>query len=87
MPLTFRQIQSEMPHFYRTACDYSRTVWDALLDHLREVLREDVFKHGVSAAAAECCECVQARVDVYIPHRNYQIKWNHCKIKFLQKGS
>ena len=28
----------------------------------------------LSAAASEFCECVQAGIDVYIPHRKYQVK-------------
>ena len=28
----------------------------------------------LSAAASEFCECVQAGIEVYIPHRKYQVK-------------
>ena len=42
--------------------------------HLRDVLWEHIFKLGASAAASEFCECVQVRIDVYIPHRKYQVK-------------
>ena len=38
------------------AYDYSRTDWDGLCDHLRDVPWEDIFKLGVSAAASEFCE-------------------------------
>ena len=38
------------------AYDYSRADWDGLLDHLRDVPWEDLFKLGVSAAASEFCE-------------------------------
>ena len=32
------------------------------------------FKLGASVAASEFCECVQVGIDVYIPHRKYQVK-------------
>ena len=35
---------------------------------------EDVFKLGASAAASKFIEWVQVGIDVYIPHREYQIK-------------
>ena len=34
----------------------------------------DIFKLGASAAASEFCEWVQVGIDVYIPHRKYQVK-------------
>ena len=56
------------------AYDYSCADWDGLHDHLRDVLWEDVFKPGASAAAREFCEWVWVGIDVYIPHRKYQVK-------------
>ena len=56
------------------AYDYSRADWDGLRDHLRDVPWEDIFKLGASAAASEFCEWVQVGIDVYIPHRKYQVK-------------
>ena len=41
---------------------------------MRDVPREDIFKFGTSAAASEFCEWVQVALDVYIPHRKYQVK-------------
>ena len=35
---------------------------------------EDIFKLSASAAASEFCEWVQVGMDVYIPHRKYQVK-------------
>ena len=32
------------------------------------------FKLGASVAASEFCECTQVGIDVYIPHRKYQVK-------------
>ena len=55
---------------------YSRADWDGLQDHLRDVPWEDIFKLGASAAASEFCEWVQVGIDVYIPHRKYQVKPN-----------
>ena len=62
--------------FHRVAYDYSRADWDGLRDHLRDVPWEDIFKLSASAAAAasEFCELVQVGIDVYIPHRKYQVK-------------
>ena len=60
--------------FHRIAYDYSRADWDGLRDHLRDVPWEDIFKLGASAAAREFCEWVQVGIDVYIPHRKYQVK-------------
>ena len=60
--------------FLRIAYGYSRANWDGLRGHLRDVPWEDIFKRGASAAASEFCECVQVGIDVYIPHRKYQVK-------------
>ena len=65
--------QQDAP-FRRIAYDYSRADWDGLCDHLRDVPWEDIFKLGASVAASEFCEWVQAGIDVYIPHRKYQVK-------------
>ena len=60
--------------FHRIAYDYSRADWNGLRDNLRDVPWEDIFKLGASAAANEFCEWVQVGIDVYIPHRRYQVK-------------
>ena len=65
--------QQDAP-FHRITYDYSRADWDGLRDHLRDVPWEDIFKLGVFAAASEFCEWVQVGIDVYIPHRKYQVK-------------
>ena len=65
--------QRDVP-FHRKAYDYSCADWDGLPDHLRDVPWEDIFKLGVSAPASEFCEWVQVGIDVYIPHRKYQVK-------------
>ena len=56
------------------AYDYSRTDWDGIGDHLRDVPWEDIFKIGASTAASEFCARVQVRINVHIPDRNYQVK-------------
>ena len=56
------------------AYDYSRADWDGLCDHLRDVPWKDIFKLSASTAASEFCEWVQVGIDVYIPHRKYQVK-------------
>ena len=65
--------QQDAP-FHRIAYDYSRADWDGLRDHLRDVPWEDIFKLGASAAAREFSQWVQVGIDVYIPHRKYQVK-------------
>ena len=60
--------------FHRLAYDYSRADWDSVCDHLRDVPWEKIFKLSASAAASEFCEWVQFGIDVYIPHRKYQVK-------------
>ena len=53
------------------ACDYSRADWDGLLDYLRHVPWEDIFKVSTSGTASEFYEWVQVGIDV---HRKYQVK-------------
>ena len=60
--------------FHRVAYDYSRADWDGLCDHLRDVPWDDFFKLNASVATSEFCEWVQVGIDVYIPHRRYQVK-------------
>ena len=59
--------------FHCVAYYYSCADWDGLHGHLRDVPWEDIFKLSASAAASEFCEWVQFGIDVYIPHRKYQI--------------
>ena len=58
---------------HRVAYDYSHADWDGLRDHLRDV-PWDIFKLSTSTAASEFCGWVQVGIDVYIPHRKYQVK-------------
>ena len=60
--------------FHCIAYNYSRADWDGLCDHLRDVPWEYVFKLSASAGASEFCEWVQVEIDLYILHRNYQVK-------------
>ena len=60
--------------FHCIAYDYSRADWDGHDDHLRDVPWEDIFKLEASVAPSEFCELVQVGIDVYIPHRKYQVK-------------
>ena len=73
-PLTSHQIHNGMSQFYRIAYDYFHDDWDGLLDHLRGVSWEDIFKLSASAAVSEFYEWVQVGIDVYIPHGKYQVK-------------
>ena len=52
--------------FHRIAYDYCRADSD--------VPWKDIFKISASVAASEFCEWVQVEIDVYIPHRKYQVK-------------
>ena len=61
--------QQDAP-FHCIAYDYSL----ADCDHLRDVPWDDILKLSASAAASEFCEWVQVGIDVYIPHRKYQVK-------------
>ena len=65
--------QQDAP-FHCIAYDCSRADWDGLRGHLRDVPWGDIFKLGASAAASEFCEWIQVGIDVYIPHRKYQVK-------------
>ena len=56
------------------AYDYSHADWDGLLDHLRGLPWEDIFKLSASAVASDFCEWVQGGIDVYISHHKYQVK-------------
>ena len=57
------------------AYDYYCADWVGLRDHLRDVRWEDIFKlSSASAAASEFCEWGWVGIDVYIPHRKYQVK-------------
>ena len=60
--------------FHCRAYGYSRADWDGLRDHLKDVPWEDILKLSASAASNKFCEWVQIGNDVYIPHRNYQVK-------------
>ena len=59
--------------FHCMAYDCSHADWDGFHDHLTDVSWEDIFKLGASAAASEFCGFVQVVIDVYIPHRKYQV--------------
>ena len=41
---------------------------------MRDVPWEGIFKLSASPAPGEFCKWVQVRIDVYIPHRKYQVK-------------
>ena len=74
VPIDFPSYSLRDAPFHRFAYDYSRANWDGLCDHLRNVPWEGIFKLITSAAASEFCELVQVGIDVYIPHRKYQVK-------------
>ena len=74
-PLTSHPSNSQQDApFHRRAYDYTRANWDSPRDHLRDVPWQEIFKLGSSAATSEFCEWFQVEIDVYIPHRKYQVK-------------
>ena len=60
--------------FYCVAYNYYRADWDGLCDYLKDGPWEDIFKLNALAAASEFCEWAQVGIDVYTPHRKYQVK-------------
>ena len=60
--------------FHFIPYDYSHADCDGLCDYLKDVPWEHIFKLSASAAASDFCEWVQVGIDVYIPHRKYQVK-------------
>ena len=60
--------------FHHIAYNYYCADWDSLHDYLKDVPWEDILKFSASAAASEFCKWVQIGIDVYIPHRKYQVK-------------
>ena len=82
-------LQLDAP-FHRIAYDCTCADWDGLRDHLRDVLWEDIFKLGASAATIEFCEWVQVGIDAYIPHQKHEVKsspWfsDACAAVILQR--
>ena len=67
---------SNVSLFHCIAYDYSHANCDGLCDYLRDVPWEDIFKLSASAAS-EFCEWFQVGIDVYIPHRKFQVKPPH----------
>ena len=72
--IDFPSYSQQDASFHRIAYDYSLTDWGSLRDHLRDAQWSDIFKLSASAAASKFCEWVQVGIDVYIPHRKYQVK-------------
>ena len=60
--------------FHHIASDYSWADLDCLHHHLRDDPWKDILKLSASAASNEFCEWVQVGIDVYVPHRKYQVK-------------
>ena len=58
--------------FYRIAYDSFFGDWNGLHDHLRNV--PCFFKLSSSGGSSEFFKWVQVGMDVYIPHRKYQVK-------------
>lgn len=60
--------------FHRTVFDYSRADWDGFRDHLRDIPWDNIFEQGVSLAATEFSEWMRIGMDVYVPHRKFQVR-------------
>ena len=77
--MTFPLLENSDHAVVSVSIDFlSNSKWDAdcdgLCDYLRDVPWEHIFKLSASAAASDFCEWVQVGLDVYIPHREYQVK-------------
>ena len=72
--IDFPSISQQDALFHCIAYDYSCADRDGLCDHLRDVLWEDIFKLSASVVASEFCDWVQVGINVYMPHRKYQVK-------------
>ena len=69
--------------FHHIAYNYSRGDWDGLCDHMKDVPWEVIFKLSGSTAASEFCEWAQVGIDIYIPHRKYQVKPHSSQLVLL----
>ena len=78
VPIDFPSNSKRGASFHPIAYYYSHGDWDGLPDHLGDVAWEDIsgryIKLSTSATASDFCEWVQVGIDVYIPHRKYQVK-------------
>ena len=72
--VSFQTNSRQNAPFHRIAYYYSCVDGDSLHDHLTDVLWEDIFKLSGSAAAGAFWEWFEVGIDVYIPHRKYQIQ-------------
>ena len=63
--------------FHSIAYDYSHADWDALLDHLRNVPWEVIFKLIASTVANGFFDWVQVGIYVYIPHLSIRSNPTH----------
>ena len=68
-PFTFLLSSKQDALFHCIAYDCFCADWDGVRDHLRDVPWEDIFE-----LVSEFCEWVRAGIDIYIPHRKYQVK-------------
>ena len=50
----------------------TRTDWEGLKDHLKDVSWLGIFKHAAIYAAKEITELVEIGIDCHIPHRKFQ---------------
>ena len=60
--------------FHRKVHDYTRADWDGFRDHLRDIPWDNIFERGVHYAATEFSEWVRLGMDVYVPHRKFQVR-------------
>ena len=90
---SFPSISQRDTPFHCIAYDCFCADCDGLRDHLRDVLWEDIFKVGASAAATELCEYVQVGIAAATVHRNYffhlyqKDRSSDSKVKFRQASN
>ena len=71
-PLNLCYLLSEVnAPFHWTAFGYSYTDWKGLPEDIKDVLWEDIFKLGASAAVFKFCYWIKVGIDVYVSHCKY----------------
>ena len=75
--LTYLQTQRKMLFLIHRFSFHAN--WYDLCDCLRDLLWEDFFKLGASAAAFNFCEWVKVGIEVYISHLNIRLGLIHLR--------
>ena len=60
--------------YHRTLYSFHRGDWDSFRDFLRDMPWNDIFKLSADECAKEVVSWLQEGIDVFVPHRTYQVK-------------